>query len=359
MLYFTQEIQTDGKMKRTAGVKARDDVDSILTANGWKAIQVEDSRKDGGKSAFAHISGHINAYREWANELKKLTASDTLLIQFPILNHSIFLRKVISSLKKKGVFIILLIHDLEILRKAVSGNTSTLGKIRLNAEEKSILMLADRIIAHNKNMMSFLTKMGVDCNKQVNLELFDYLLPSQIKANDTLSVDKPLIIAGNLSRNKASYIYTLPESCKFNLYGVGYEAEDKPNIRYFGSFLPDELPKALTGSFGLIWDGDSDKTCSGAYGAYLRINNPHKTSLYLACGIPVVIWKEAALSQFVKQHNCGILVNSLDECAEILSNISHEEYEEIRQNAIKVSEHLRNGYYTLTAIKHCQQKMDK
>ncbi len=32
---------------------------------------------------------------------------------------------------------------------------------------------------------------------------------------------------------------------------------------YFGSFLPDELPAALEGGFGLVWDGDSAETCSG------------------------------------------------------------------------------------------------
>ena len=39
---------------------------------------------------------------------------------------------------------------------------------------------------------------------------------------------------------------------------------------YFGSFLPDELPVALEGGFGLVWDGDSAETCSGVFGEYLR-----------------------------------------------------------------------------------------
>ena len=50
----------------------------------------------------------------------------------------------------------------------------------------------------------------------------------------------------------------------------------------------------MEGSFGLVWDGISVETCAGVYGEYLKVNNPHKTSLYLASGIPVIIWKEAA-----------------------------------------------------------------
>ena len=59
------------------------------------------------------------------------------------------------------------------------------------------------------------------------------------------------------------------------------------NETYFGSFLPDELPAALEGGFGLVWDGDSAETCSGVFGEYLRYNNSHKASLYLASGFPL------------------------------------------------------------------------
>ena len=55
-------------------------------------------------------------------------------------------------------------------------------------------------------------------------------------------------------------------------------------------------------NFGLVWDGTSLDGCNGRYGEYLKFNNPHKTSLYLSCGIPVIIWKEAALADFVEEH---------------------------------------------------------
>ena len=43
------------------------------------------------------------------------------------------------------------------------------------------------------------------------------------------------------------------------------------NENYFGSFLPDELPAALEGGFGLVWDGDSAETCSGVFGSTFAI----------------------------------------------------------------------------------------
>ena len=62
----------------------------------------------------------------------------------------------------------------------------------------------------------------------------------------------------------------------------------------------------------------SSETCKGSFGEYLRINNPHKTSLYLASGIPVIIWSKAALAEFIEKNKCGITVDSLYEIADKL-----------------------------------------
>ena len=138
----------------------------------------------------------------------------------------------------------------------------------------------------------------------------------------------------------------------YNLYGVGYTA-DFPNLKYMGSFPPDDLPKVLKGSYGLIWDGDSLDTCTGSYGEYLRINNPHTTSLYLSSGIPVVIWKEAALADFVIENNVGIAVDSLENIESILGKVTKEDYDKMKKNAYKLSKKLRSGYFTMNAINKC------
>lgn len=55
------------------------------------------------------------------------------------------------------------------------------------------------------------------------------------------------------------------------------------------SLAAEELPGALVQSFGLVWDGNSMDTCTGNYGSYLRINDPHKVSLYLSSGLPIIV----------------------------------------------------------------------
>lgn len=91
--------------------------------------------------------------------------------------------------------------------------------------------------------------------------------------------------------------------------------------------------------------------CTGVYGDYLKINNPHKTSMYLAAGIPVIIWEEAALANFIKKNHCGITIKSTDEIRNIIDNMLDEEYETLKANACKIGGKLRRGYFLKSAMK--------
>ena len=198
-------------------------------------------------------------------------------------------------------------------------------------------------------MKKKLASMGIPSAKMEVLGIFDYLIPEAGYAST--SADGPVVIAGALRPHKAGYAYNLPAGIRFNLYGVGYEAEPADNVRYLGSFEPDKLPEVMEGSFGLVWDGETTSTCSGTYGEYLRINDPHKASLYLASGMPVIIWKEAALADYIVKNGCGITVDSIEEIPERLKAMSAREYDTIRANTRRISERLRGGKYTERALR--------
>ncbi|SEF84544.1 hypothetical protein SAMN04487934_10437 [Eubacterium ruminantium] len=362
MKYFTKEIPDEKYLVKTAGVKARDDVETILEGAGYQELRIpaimEDRRSLGKVKKF---QAHFQIRKVWSKVTRDIGAGDTILIQYPTIEHSIFLSSVFRDIRKRGGRIIFLIHDLDYLRMAVAGyeNMTRMKKKRLEIEQKA-LHFGNRIIVHNQDMLEKMVELGLDRRKLVSLEIFDYIIPeltedmvvpSEPKDD---SLDAPVIIAGNLSRTKAGYVYNLPDTVKFNLYGVNYEDEEKSNIFYKGSFMPDELPYNLSGSFGLVWDGESAEECEGAFGKYLKINNPHKTSLYLASGIPVIIWKEAALAKFVQENEAGIVVDSLYEIPDKLKSLSNEDYERLKNGARSVSEKLKKGYFTLAAVKKCK-----
>ena len=355
MNYYIKENKVNSLSSQTAWSKAREDAGQICASLGFSPVCVmpaEMNRTD--ISLPQKIRQHFVAGKLWSGQLKTLREGDELLIQLPVINNCLYLAQILADAKKRGVKLIALVHDLEMLRMEKDKNMKLRTRARMWIEEKSVLKLCDRVIVHNHKILRYMEDCGLPGTKMTELGIFDYLIPEEV-FSDALQNRKPdfsgrMIVAGNLSPEKAGYVYNVPENVHLNLYGVYYKNNDRTNLHYHGSFAPEELPLHLHGSFGLVWDGPSAETCTGPYGEYLRYNNPHKTSLYLACGIPVVIWKEAALAQFVEREKVGITAGSIAEAARKISEISEETYLEYLNNAQMMSEKLRCGSFLAEAI---------
>ena len=92
MKYYTKEIWNEEGYQRTAGIKARDDVDSILDRNGFEAIEICVPAKDRSSQNIAQKAlYHLALSRIWDKCLSVVGNADVLLIQFPIVNHSVLL----------------------------------------------------------------------------------------------------------------------------------------------------------------------------------------------------------------------------------------------------------------------------
>lgn len=99
-----------------------------------------------------------------------------------------------------------------------------------------------------------------------------------------------------------------------------------------------------------MWDGTSSDSCVGNTGEYLKYNNPHKTSLYMVAGLPVIVWDQAAIAEFVVNNGVGIAVSSLNDLASTLQEITEQEYEKMRSNAVQVGVRLKSGDYLKKAF---------
>lgn len=345
MKYYVCEGTPNGEYNATS--KARKDAEHILKKIGFKEFYIQ--TKYGVQTNKLLKIKQLIDYRKnckiWMKTISKLQKNDILLIQYPLTNTIWNFEKVMENLRKQEVTTVLLIHDLDSLRFS--------GMPRIVKEDRDVLSKATYLIAHNKKMKEKILDMcNVDKDKVIELEIFDYIsnddiLPKQRKKDD------PIIIAGNLSKEKAEYLRDLKKvsNTKFNLYGKGYEKdEEETNVEYKGAFLPEELLNNLEGSFGLVWDGTSIETSSGLYGEYIRYNNPHKISLYLTAGLPVIVWKEAAMAELVTKNKIGITVEKLEDISKKISQITNEEYEEMIENAKKISDSLRKGEYLSKAV---------
>lgn len=333
LYYIHEEFGNDS----TAATKAPQDLQKIFQHCNFKPI------------VFLKNSNKIVRFFDYFFKLLqsaiKVRKNDILIFQFPFATHGKFKNILMKIAQLRSAKMIFLMNDLE--------------SLRYNGEKKSLiakeqyLNCADVIICHNQKMREFLIDNNIDNKKIINLEIFDYLLDNFDKEYKSFS--RTVVIAGNLSPQKSGYINHLlnnQNKIKFNLYGPNFTPTTKENnnLSYKGSFSPEKIPFVLEGDFGLVWDGDSILTCSGITGEYLKYNNPHKVSLFIASKIPVIVWKQSALSDFVRKYNIGIVVDDLIEMQEILINMSEEQYVLLKENIERLSEKVREGFFTSNAI---------
>lgn len=345
MKYYVCEGTPNGEYN--ASSKARKDVEYTLNKLGFGQFYIQ--TKYGVQTNKLLKVKQLLDYRKnckiWMKTISKLQKNDILLIQYPLTNVMLGFVKVMKELQKREIKTVLLIHDLDSLRFT--------GMPRIAKEDKEIVENSTYVIAHNKKMKEKIIDMcNIDKEKIIELEIFDYITEDEIK-DIPRKKDEPVIIAGNLSKEKAEYLKDLKKvkNTRFNLYGKGYEKdEEETNVEYKGAFLPEELLNNLEGSFGLVWDGTSVDSCQGLYGGYLKYNNPHKVSLYLTAGLPVIVWKKSAMADFITKNKLGIIVDKLEEISKKISELTKEEYEEMISNAKNVSNSLRKGKYLSKAI---------
>ncbi|CUM74777.1 beta-1%2C6-galactofuranosyltransferase [Anaerostipes hadrus] len=329
----------------TAGSKAVIDIIEVANELGFKKLYIKNCERQ--NNFLKKIYRQISFFLEWKKIYNQVDEGDVILLQHPFRVKQFGREKFLKNLKlKKNIKYISLVHDVEELRKSLYNEY-------YEKEFAIMCMLADVIIVHNDKMKDFFVKKGIPKEKLVVLEIFDYLQKKD--SNKTKKYfEKQITVAGNLDINKCKYI---GELCKLNkikiqLYGPNFDNKMKKysNIQYGGSVPSDIIPKKLISGFGLVWDGNSLEGCRGNTGQYLKYNNPHKLSLYLSSGLPVVVWSQAAEAQFIETNEVGLVVDSLFELQEKLSNMTAKQYDLYAKKTKKIANLLVNGYYTKTAL---------
>ncbi|GAB7391527.1 sugar transferase [Lactococcus garvieae] len=262
----------------------------------------------------------------------EISYGDIILYQYPTLLGYRFEEFFLSYLKNKGVKIMLLMHDSEWLRG-------------IYPHESKLLNSVDVIIGHGEALTNALQSNGVN-TKIIKKELFDYLHEEELSFAPNL--EKKLAIAGNL--DKSIFIEDWPTIMP-ELYAFGKKTKDLfgDNVFYQGSFCNEDLLKIMPKNFfGIAWD---DKLPGGGdYQQYTRFNSPHKVSLYLSLGMPVVVWDESAIGEYIVKNKLGFTISHPKDIAEIFHTLDVEKLLEYKTNTHRTAKMLRNGMFTRKAI---------
>ena len=315
-----------------AGSKAKNDDRLILEDRGYTPLDIPNS------------SSRIQKLFQGIWKIKKLIKAhpaEQYVIQYPL--YSIFIiENVIKNIRKytPNAQVILLIHDIEALRLRVD-DTKYIRK------EMAVFNSVDSIIVHTDNMEKKLTKMGVTTEMVVQ-GLFDYLNPQRMYTNEK-QIGK-ISYAGNLE--KSAFLK------KINLEKIHLEVFGTPkpttelgrNVNYQGAYPADELPKYLNADYGLVWDGTSLESSEGVFGDYTKYNSPHKASLYISSGLPVIVWKKAGIASIIEKNNLGLVVDNINDLDQIISNITKKQYSAMKKSVIEYGKRIREGKNLIDAL---------
>lgn len=210
----------------------------------------------------------------------------------------------------------------------------------------------NNIIVPNDIMMNLLINNGIHKEKIINQEIGNNIKKENFVVKRSLS--RIIIFSGNLSKSKFLNKLFQEESLsyKINLYGIGYSQKKKTSFwEYKGNYSSEDIVKVMDGSWGLVWDGDDIYTCSGNLGEYTKINNPSKFSQYIVAGLPVIVWKKAAIAEVVEKYKLGFTINNLIEINNILDTITEVKYREYMKNVMNLRAKVKEGYHFKKAIK--------
>ncbi|MDK7184071.1 hypothetical protein [Lacticaseibacillus rhamnosus] len=322
-------LDTKNQKSFNAGSKAREDVTYFLEKRGILPFVI-----DSGSSSFFAIR-ELNRLSSFYNLAKKLTSYEEVIVQYPL--NINFIDKLLLKvlLKSKRSKLILLVHDLV----SVQGFDPK-KKIK---DEISEFNDSNGIITHNQAMSEFLLKNGLNV-RQASIDFFDYYSKENIN-NDVISNHfNHIIFAGNLAKSK--FLLQIPKmvDLTWDIFGAGISPKQLPNfVNFHGPVAPENLPAVLPKGWGLVWDGDRADAISGIGGEYLKINSPHKASLYLAAGLPLIVWQKSALAALVEGKHLGIAVNSLQEIDLKIRSIDKSTFITMQKSVEEYSALIRHG----------------
>lgn len=311
--------QTEEPWMPVGATKAKDDFAKIAEENGWQIVKINRADK--------------------TIDLPKLTDGDIFIHQFPSYLPFEWEKQLITTVQKFGAKMVYLIHDIE--------------PFRIEREENwefELFNQAELLIVHNPKMKQQLKKVEIN-RPMISIGFFDYLTEID-KTEEVSGSQNQLNYAGSLS--KANFILDSNFDFIFNVYGSKPQKwpEQLPKkIDYLGPFPPNQLAKQLINGFGLLWDDEP-------YHQYEQINSPHKLSLYLAAGLPVIIWSKAAMADTIKQLRLGFTIDSLSEINQIINDIDRAEYQNLVKNVQLIGKKIRNGQYSKLVLQRVESHFD-
>jgi hypothetical protein len=315
-----------------AGHKAPSDVARIAEQLGFRRIDLPDF---GGGRAWQKGLVALRSALQLMVHAPQLLTSRVIAVQYPLGRGN----DLLLSLAVRRAASVALVHDLESLRVT-----------EFAAREAKNLAPYDALIVHSAAMRAYVDQLPPADSASVVLGPFDYLTDVPLPP----TTDRPgkVYVIGHLRADKIGYLRGTDRlALPVELFGPGLAADDTELQSRWRGVLPPHAPRLeARNGFGLVWDGPSGRGLEDTFGEYLRYNSPHKFSLYMALGIPVIVSEDSALAPFVRTHGIGYAVSSVAAGVETAANCTPGDWAAMIEAVAGVRESIVSGGRTRRAI---------
>ncbi|GEO67704.1 sugar transferase [Levilactobacillus spicheri] len=322
--------------------QAKQDIANIGASMGYKVANIfryNDVGEDD-DAMLARIDGITAA----------VDRGDMLVYQFPSLNSGRFDDLFVDQMHRRGVRVVCLVHDVGTLRDQQAPTW---------IDEIGYFNKCDVLIVHNRLMADRLRELGVT-TPMVNQYLLDYLDDNHDEdryETKPENFQRGVVLAGNILKSR--YLADWANETPITVFGVTDAELDKklnanPKIDFRGQRWRWDLIQEMPREFGLAWDSD---TSSYKYNDYTRYNHPHKVSMYLAHGLPVIIWRQAAVADIIVDNGLGIAIDSLDQIDDAIRSISDQDLAQMLHNVGQFGKLIRDGWFTRQGLQAAEMKL--
>lgn len=292
-------------------------------------------------------------------KLRRLLYLIKIFITLPSDSIVVFLHPQYASLNK--ALVKLLLRRGSIRLAAIVGDINGIkhNKPALLQQELQQFAKYDYLIVHNAGMQKWMEQQiaGVKCSA---ISFFDFLAQPATRIAEQTNI---VVYAGNLE--EALFLENLPQSDRqpvtFEVYGQPFTSgmQRMPNLQYMGVSAPYSLSGRVGAAYGLVWYGPDTHRVSGNIGPYLKLISPHKASLYLLCGIPLLVPVNTALADLVQQHGIGLTISSLDEIGSRIAAINADQFNAMCANVKRTAGAIAAGKGLSAALAEMEKALSR
>lgn len=279
-----------------------------------------------------HVNGDTESEREKRIEgiLASVYEGSLIVAQLPTWCGIAFDEVLLQKLRQRAGKLVVFVHDFVPLM--------FLNNRYLMSRYLDAYNLADLVILPSEKMAQLLCDEGLTAPVMIQ-EIWDHT--SQLQGLHIPIFEKKIKFAGNVSR----FPFVKDWEGKLPLEVFSHALfDERQNLSFKGWKHDEALIRELNqGGFGLVWSENIENQDEREYS---EMNVSFKFSTYLAAGLPLIINQGLAKQDFVEKHGLGFVVGDLDEAVNIIESLSPEEYTKIQSNVQKISELVREGFFT-------------